>query len=1459
MMNLDFRDYLALSEARNVIFEVDLHLSLYNFDDLFDEAKRQVLNPTRTQQRHIDPMTGRGWRGGLENAYRQMRAIAKDEMQKGTPLGDLFVSFSNTTRFGVLPRKTDHGAPHGIFCYPLRYVLHNMVNYGKEFGVPYGSGRYYMHVFKVKPKKKRKHGDVLNIGTPRTKEDRARWREFSKGKAISSSRWHPNAVEVDVDKLLEVLRGVDFPKALEAQKEKVQKWIEKFFGVPYDRYAEAFDVRRALKGFRESTRKRYVRHLVQNFNNLVETVINRWPYLEGNMEEKIKKTLEEFPGHVENFLNRVEEGPTQRMGDRFETMSVEQFLKGINYYGEYYPDDYSHNRMFSKIDLEAGEVYFSDMAKQSWTDPPMPEKMSIEELFKAEPWDSYNYTGNRWKRNELRKYSQAMLDKWNTRNEPPEEKEGESEEEKIKKHPVLKKAMEKTADFLKKAIISFSKNYEKSKQRIKFPFSEQIKKVAEKYGLDWVKSVKEAAESRASKNAAGFIYQLTRMLAAQMPGNTYMKWSQLLKQMGFIGAMDAFNTGTIYSGEDTQGFFIHAGDLELLHTVEKETHSNIQRDPGTPNIKLSQLRDEWRRAKKMEEYRRRLGELERPNYTDPNSYQRFADAKKELWDELSATWDQAYADWYTLEDFAREKFLRDNGEDPKGKVPDHLQKTWRKWVNRYKTETPFERTRHDYVRQRDKQRVGSQQVPVEDQTISYFTRTARAIGNQIQQLARFIERALETGSYEVGKGAQPDPEANWHNQLADHAGKMLALLKSYYPVKAAWGKNSAAAKQKYGHVPGAKWGDVDDTFRITDSHVREMVQNLKEFVASPANQRMFKVLWRDIFKRVSDLINMGEYVLGEGPAAKVSRYGKATPVMSRGKEREFFRVWYPGEDKLHGKVSEDLYNKSADQITFPEVVRHTKEQWQQILDYQVGKGMISPMKAEKLAPKFDWYYEDEYYKKHSYSSLYNIDLMYEGLGTLSKIAPTEEELDKAIKLQTEMGKSVDVNSVKERYKEGMAKLSELQNDPDFKKIPAEVLDTVMWRHNWKTLLPIGVKGLEKLLEYKQIIGEISSTDAENYKESYLGYFKIIEDLGVPADKAVLVFETDWHYMNLSSMLNMNLKKEDLPLIEKILAYKREKGDISSQSQEAALNAIKFVFKHGMERPEPPKKWKKMPYWMRDPDYNGPQNKEEVEQFFDTRTEFEDFINYMLHRGLRFNKFNRWMEHGRHLPQPTKKSKFTGAKEFKSFSDFIAAREKGETQKSKTDSAPEIGEPSDSELEEYLRNDESWYDKAREEFWDSSTYLDGRPVYTDIDDWIYENDEPTDVDDWEYDNPEPDRDDVAKEMYNDEFGYDPDDWDEDDEDEANANPDTWMDEHDDDIQAEFDSRWESWDSDRDEIKDAHDTWEREKDEIESQIYDWENGGEDELFDQWISDEFLDEYRDEIRDDWIAMRKEELAEA
>lgn len=136
-------------------------------------------------------------------------------------------------------------------------------------------------------------------------------------------------------------------------------------------------------------------------------------------------------------------------------------------------------------------------------------------------------------------------------------------------------------------------------EKFDFPFKEEFIKIAEENKLDLTKILRElltrdfrpARRQKAGggvdvyKNSSAFVYKLTGLISQEIAlknqgsgtrlkksgerDNYYVKWTSLLKRLGFTGVEDR-GTETMYEAEPTQAVFFDPKQLELVGIIKND-------------------------------------------------------------------------------------------------------------------------------------------------------------------------------------------------------------------------------------------------------------------------------------------------------------------------------------------------------------------------------------------------------------------------------------------------------------------------------------------------------------------------------------------------------------------------------------------------------------------------------------------------------------------------------------------------------------------------------------------------------------------------------------------------------------------------------------------------------------------------------------------------------------------------
>jgi hypothetical protein len=177
---------------------------------------------------------------------------------------------------------------------------------------------------------------------------------------------------------------------------------------------------------------------------------------------------------------------------------------------------------------------------------------------------------------------------------------------------VVKKNMsffEKVSEKIKKLTKKIEKIIENTKKKrneaisnFNFPFKEEFSKIASEHGLDLTELLSGYLKmygSRLQNNA--FIYRFTYALSQKIADKTirdsmnkgeiinkkyYVIWTSLLKRLGVKGVTDDEDTGTIFSGENTQSVFFDVKQLELVSFFENARSTGYYRNWETTDSPL---------------------------------------------------------------------------------------------------------------------------------------------------------------------------------------------------------------------------------------------------------------------------------------------------------------------------------------------------------------------------------------------------------------------------------------------------------------------------------------------------------------------------------------------------------------------------------------------------------------------------------------------------------------------------------------------------------------------------------------------------------------------------------------------------------------------------------------------------------------------------------------------------------
>lgn len=491
----------------------------------------------------VDPKTGKAWR--YKSLIQRLKLIRDQQQKNGIDPKEIWVSFSNVTRLGIYPKASDGSTPIGLYAYPINYVIE------KQGDVPYGEDRRYLLVFRAKRK------NVISIE--------------EKGKEEIS----------DFRDVFEHLSEEGIRSKLEGFLNKRKRVLSKF----------VYNIIDKLKN--ESLQNAIAGYLDRVISHVFDTIETRLVYANHTKEiAKIDDIMRELTDSSDYKKDRIEEQMKEYILNQIKIRygDAGSYQSKVNKYKEIDPKTFS-----AKLSDQALEMAnrYQDSTKE-WHDllQILREKdnnfSSQERAFEknAMLW-IFLFSG----------YSKTKI--------------GEK----------IKKSVDSLKGKIEYFVEEFRKKHEEIKNSIDFPFKQELKQFAEKNDLDWfnafVRTLSSLNSSNKQKISGSFVYRFTEQLAMQMSKKStstyeaeyntptskkyYVIWMKILKQLGFSGLADEQGTGTIHSGEPTQGVFFDPKQFELITIINNDSHiSSTEPDysghDGSEYRKLKQRRGrstEW--------------------------------------------------------------------------------------------------------------------------------------------------------------------------------------------------------------------------------------------------------------------------------------------------------------------------------------------------------------------------------------------------------------------------------------------------------------------------------------------------------------------------------------------------------------------------------------------------------------------------------------------------------------------------------------------------------------------------------------------------------------------------------------------------------------------------------------------------------------------------------------------------
>lgn len=509
-----------------------------------------------------DPKTGKSYR--QHNKLEQIKNVYDKAVRNNTKPEDLWGSFSCVERLGIKYNASYGSTPLGLYGYPLKFILERSSNYGR-IDVPYGGNRTFLHIFKIN---KREKFISMKKGQGEIKTDDIRVIKDS----ISDNIY--NYIEKKTKVLHTWLQSTlikQFPE--QSEKYYFKSYFEQLF---FDQIAEIKDK------FYYATDDQIKNH----FTTIIQKIEDKYKTHSDDSIKFIKNDLMidvySFSGHIIDAF---------RTNSDSDIDKENEIANKINYViaSDAVAQNYKVSRkigFIEDIDFDAEEIYLSERFLRIF--------QKITSVLSVDNNTSSSELINIFSKNKITfKEFEELLNNYGRIfygiSHHNEFYLGIIQNHKVFSNEKIKKIIKIGIKKLKNTFEDLKNKTEQIFNSLDFPFGNELKDFCDKNNLDW-SNILRSAIGNTTDVAGKFIYEITKTIASkiiekkgyiddvrdnsygfeenQKRYRTWAMWTSLLKKLGIDGMLDEEGTGSIYSSEPTQGFFINPKNIDLISTIQ---------------------------------------------------------------------------------------------------------------------------------------------------------------------------------------------------------------------------------------------------------------------------------------------------------------------------------------------------------------------------------------------------------------------------------------------------------------------------------------------------------------------------------------------------------------------------------------------------------------------------------------------------------------------------------------------------------------------------------------------------------------------------------------------------------------------------------------------------------------------------------------------------------------------------
>jgi len=621
------------------------------------------------------------------------------------------------------------------------------------------------------------------------------------------------------------------------------------------------------------------------------------------------------------------------------------------------------------------------------------------------------------------------------------------------------------------------------------------------------------------------------MMSGGKDAKQWQEWTAVLRGLGIDGFTDREGWSVIHSGEPKQGVFFDSGSLIPIAKVDNRSHLDPRDVHGRPKISYYNL---------MTQFKKKRG----------------IDFDEDIPYEKEKEWN----------DFLKSKFKKIKGIPDDAPIPGEHAYAWENFksgMTPYTTNYNQNRGRFDYVREKEKQRVG--------RTINYRTdagsleRTFIGIRQAIEDVSNEIEN-------KINKAYSSYHDDNWQ-KLNVGTSYLIKIIQTFNRL-------SQTFEQKVIKGSIKPEGIYVITNHITDTRnkLNQIKSQFESLIREPKYQAWLHGPWRAFRNKIDVVRNLIQqvWVGNGGKLVNVPRYSSKEKPLTSPKDLQKLDILYPYHKEVSHLPDKIKWTHVRD-LALSQIERYGKDAWYALVKHQAARGLIGTQsEINDQIHRWDWFWNDENLEKMDiYNRNYPIDRVNKA--QMLTMAKTETGLINLARYQLEKNiiNQNDYKKVIEKWLPVIKTREVFENDPTFKQIPAEATNhETPAELNKIEILELGKIKYEKLIDYFLATKSINEKQAASYKKTWAK----IWNMDLNGIDLKLAKKNGYSIEQLATMPYEALMKMGINNVNKLkrLADVLLATQVISQSQyNEILGKFHLIFKYGV--PENSEIESKVPY------------------------------------------------------------------------------------------------------------------------------------------------------------------------------------------------------------------------------------------------------------------------------------------